>query len=59
MTPTGPVARNAIPGGQVEDPDSPHHADEAEHWRKNEQPPIWFEAADIDAHAQKRSLFQP
>jgi penicillin amidase len=59
MTPTGPIARNAIPGGQVEDPDSPHHADEAEHWRKNEQPPLYFEAADIDEHAEHRIRFDP
>ena len=59
MTPTGPVARNAIPGGQVEDPDSPHHADEAEHWRTNQQPPLYFERADIEAHAERRWQFDP
>jgi penicillin amidase len=59
MTPAGPIARNAIPGGQVEDPDSPHHADEAEHWRVNEQPPLYFEADDIEAHAQHRTQLDP
>ncbi|HVV82750.1 MAG TPA: penicillin acylase family protein [Kofleriaceae bacterium] len=59
MTPTGPVPRNAIPGGQNEDPDSPHHADEAEHWRKNEQPPLYYEAADYEAHAERHLRFDP
>lgn len=54
MTPAGPIARNTIPGGQSEDPDSPHHADEAEHWRMNEQPPIAFERDDVEAKATRR-----
>lgn len=54
MTPTGPVARNAIPGGQSEDPDSPHHADEAEYWRTNVQPPLAFDRADVEAKATRR-----
>jgi penicillin G amidase len=59
MTPTGPVARNAIPGGQSEDPDSPHHADEANLWRVNQQPAMWYEARDVEAHAQRRWRFDP
>ncbi|MBK7074478.1 MAG: penicillin acylase family protein [Myxococcales bacterium] len=59
MTPTGPVARNALPGGQREDPDDPHHADEAELWRVNQQPPLYFEQADIEAHAERRVRFTP
>jgi len=54
MTPSGPVARNTIPGGQSEDPDSPHHADEAEYWRTNQQPPLAFEKADVEAKATRR-----
>ncbi len=54
MTPAGPIARNAIPGGQSEDPDSAHHADEAELWRTNVQPPIAFERADVEAKATLR-----
>lgn len=54
MTPAGPIARNAIPGGQSEDPDSPHHADEAEFWRTNQQPGLAFERADVEAKATKR-----
>ena len=59
MTPDGPVARNALPGGQSEDPDSPHHRDEAEFWRTNQQPLLYFQAADIEAHAEKRIRFTP
>ena len=54
MTPDGPRAFNAIPGGQVEDPDSPHHADEAELWRKNQQPALYVTRAEVEAHAVSR-----
>lgn len=54
MAPAGPIPVNALPGGQVEDPDSPHHADEAEHWRVNEQPPLYFARPDVEAHAEQR-----
>ena len=59
MTPTGPVPRNAIPGGQSEDPDSAHHADEAARWRVNQQPPLYFEKDDYEAHAERRWRFDP
>lgn len=54
MTASGPRAFNALPGGQVLDPDSPHHADEAAHWIANEQPPIAYEEADVIAHFERR-----
>lgn len=59
MTPAGPVAVNALPGGQVEDAASPHHADEAELWRTNRQPPLYFERSDIDAHTESTLRFVP
>ncbi|AKT43842.1 penicillin acylase family protein [Chondromyces crocatus] len=59
MTPEGPRAWNAIPGGQAFDPASPHHADEAEHWRRNDAPPLYFSDADIDAHVESRLTFTP
>ena len=59
MTPDGPRAFNALPGGQNEDPDSVHHADEAELWRMNQQPQLWFERADVEAHAEARLRFVP
>lgn len=54
MTPDGPIAQNALPGGQVLDPDSPHHADEMELWRHNETRPIYFEEDDVVAAAEVR-----
>lgn len=54
MTPTGPRAFNALPGGQVYDPASPHHRDEADLWIANEAPPLAFDAADIVATFERR-----
>ena len=59
MTADGPRPFNALPGGQSENIDSPHHADEAELWRRNEQPPVYFERADVDAHAETTLSFSP
>jgi penicillin G amidase len=57
MTDDGPRPFNALPGGQSENPNSPHHADEAELWRTNQQPPLYFDLEDIDAHAESRMRF--
>lgn len=54
MTPTGPRAYNALPGGQVYDPASPHHRDEADLWIANEAPPVAFDTADIVTHFERR-----
>jgi penicillin amidase len=54
MTSTGPRPFNAIPGGQVYDPDSPHHRDEADLWIANEAPPMSYEEADVVTHAERR-----
>ncbi|MFW6049677.1 MAG: penicillin acylase family protein [Myxococcota bacterium] len=59
MTPDGPEAYNALPGGQSIDPDSPHHADEMELWRKNEAPAMYFQLDDVQAHAETTLLFTP
>ncbi len=59
MTADGPQPRNAIPGGQDEDPDSPHHADEAMIWLTNERPPLYFDQADVDAHVESTLRFVP
>ncbi len=53
MTPDGPLAFNAIPGGQSIDPNSPHKADEAAFWIRNEQPPLYFTESDVAAHAER------
>lgn len=54
MTPTGPRPFNALPGGQVYDPDSPHHRDEAALWIANEAPPMAFDEVDIVTAAERR-----
>ncbi|MCC6621079.1 MAG: penicillin acylase family protein [Deltaproteobacteria bacterium] len=38
-----------IPGGQSEDPNSPHYADEAEHWARNLSPKVAFTVEDVVA----------
>lgn len=59
MTADGPRAFNALPGGQSEDIESPHHADEAEHWRRNQQPPLYFDRGEVEAHAEARFQLTP
>ncbi len=59
MRPEGPRAWNALPGGQVLDPRSPHHADEIELWRRNEAPMVPFDRADVEAAAEQRLRFEP
>ena len=59
MTPDGPLVWNALPGGQAFDPDSPHHADEMEHWRVNEAPPMYLNEPDVVDHAERRVRFAP
>lgn len=57
MTPDGPRAFNAIPGGQDIDPNSAHHDDEAMFWIRNESPPMYWTQADIEAHVEERLSF--
>jgi penicillin amidase len=59
MTPDGPNIWNALPGGQRLDPDDAHHADEAELWRRNEAPPIWYREIDVVQNAETRIRFTP
>ena len=58
MDPKGPVARNALPGGNVWDSQDPHFRDEAERWRRNQNRPVPFAAADVIAAAESRIVFQ-
>ncbi len=59
LTPDGPIAINAIPGGNQHDPALPHHADEAEYWRKNTAPPLAFKEKDVVSNAETRLRFEP
>ena len=56
MHPDGPVAYNVLPGGQSENPNSPHHADEAAMWRVNEAPRLNFVEADVVANAELKIM---
>ena len=59
MTDQGPRAWNALPGGNSEDPDSPHHRDEMEHWRQNQAPPVAFMEPDVLTSAEERIRLIP
>jgi len=54
-----PVSRNALPGGEVWDSASPHFADEAERWRRNQNRPVWILKSDVIADAQERIAYDP
>jgi penicillin amidase len=59
MTREGPRAWNALPGGQVFDPRSPHHADELELWRRNKATSLYFTDADVNGHKASSVTFIP
>jgi penicillin amidase len=59
MTKDGPRIWNALPGGQSFDPDSKHHADEAELWRRNQATPIFFTEPDVKEHGETTVTFVP
>ncbi len=59
MSPTGPTAWNALPGGNSEDPDGPFHRNEMERWRHNEVTQVPFTEAEVVASAQSRIRFTP
>lgn len=59
MTTDGPRAWNALPGGQILDSTSPHFRDEAELWRRNEAPPLFFTEADVIANYESRETLTP
>jgi penicillin amidase len=59
MDPSGPTPRNVLPGGEVWDNASPHFADEAELWRRNENHPLWVTHDDVAANAEERDSYTP
>ncbi len=67
LTKTGPVARNALPGGAIYDPASPHYADQMELWRQNKtydlayQDPAVVTTAlkELQNHGDGRITFTP
>ena len=58
MDPKGPIARNALPGGNVWDSQDPHFRDEAERWRRNQNRPVPFAASDVIEAAESRIVFE-
>lgn len=56
--PTATVRRNALPGGNVWDPKSPHFADDAERWRRNQNRPIPFSTEEVVGEAEGRVVYQ-
>jgi penicillin G amidase len=59
LDPAGPRAWNALPGGAVEDPASPHFRDEAEFWRKNQTHPVPFSLEDVVQSGPTRIVATP
>jgi penicillin G amidase len=59
MDPAGPKEVNTLPGGEIWNPDSPHFADEAELWRRNQVHAVPFLLADVVANKESRTLFSP
>jgi penicillin amidase len=63
----GPTARNALPGGEIFDPASPHYSDQMQLWRKNQTYDYAFKDSDVIAAAMQeytntgtgRTRFQP
>lgn len=53
MTPSGPRARNALPGGQIFDPDSPHYRDQLELWRRNRTFDLPFRDDEVQSSAAR------
>lgn len=59
MTETGPLAWNALPGGQSIDPNSPHKQDEALLWIRNEAQRLAFQEAEVRAAATRCLRVRP
>ncbi len=59
LDPAGPKAVNALPGGVIWDPASPHFRDEAEYWRRNTTHPVPYLLADVIAAKESRTLVSP
>jgi penicillin amidase len=59
MDPAGPVARNALPGGEVWDPTSKHFRDQAELWRRNQTEPVPFAKGDVVKSAEEHVVLTP
>jgi penicillin amidase len=52
----GPIARNALPGGEVLDPASPHYRDQLDLYLKNQTFDLAFQDGDVATSAKKEQM---
>ena len=55
----GIVGRSSLPGGQVDDPNSPHYDDLLPLWLRNETFPYYSKEADVVAHTEELIVLVP
>jgi penicillin amidase len=55
LHPAGPKAVNALPGGEIFDPDSPHYRDLLEKWVVNERYPMIVDEAEVAQAARREA----
>lgn len=53
LTPSGPRARNVLPGGETFNSASPHYRDQMELWRRNQTFDVAFRVEDVATSAQR------
>ena len=60
MDPAGPRAFNALPGGEIFNTQSPHHADEMNnYWRLNQVHPLPHTEAEVITAYERHYVFMP
>ncbi len=59
MNPGNIVTWNALPGGEVWDPKSPHFRDQLDLWLNNDRREVPFEASEVEAAATQTLVLQP
>lgn len=55
LFPTGPKAVNALPGGEIFDPDSPHYRDLLDKWVANERYPMIVDEGEVVQAARREA----
>lgn len=59
LLPEGPVAVNSLPGGQSDDPQSPHYDDLLKMWLRNESFPYFFRLAEVLNNKEHYTRLEP
>jgi penicillin amidase len=57
--PDGIVSASSLPGGQIDDPASPHYDDLLPIWLRNETFPYYFKPEDVVAHTEELIALVP